>query len=138
MRMDATVIAVVVLVAGAGSARAKVERARERIPAAASNLISKAALWSAARDLASLRQIMADEFVWSFGGDDGADNAVREWRSDERYLRALSKVLRLPCRTGNYNGTPAVECPGRGARSFRAWFVETNAGWKFAAFVEGD
>jgi len=32
--------------------------------------------------------------------------------------------------------TPGVECPGRGGLTFRAWFVETEAGWRFPAFVE--
>jgi hypothetical protein len=89
-------------------------------------------------DFASLRRVMTDAFVWSFGGDDGADNAIAEWRRDERYLAALTQVLRSPCRPGDYNGAPAVECPGRGGHSFRAWFVETKAGWKLTAFVEGD
>lgn len=134
----AAILGGLVLFAASGAAYPKAKHSRELIPAAASDLISNTAGWSTARDFGSLREVMTDNFVWSFGGDDGADNAVGEWRSDQRYLRALTNVLKLPCRPGDYNGTPAVECPGRRGLSFRAWFVETKAGWKFTAFVEGD
>jgi hypothetical protein len=108
------------------------------LPQGARDLISKVATPSAARDLQGIRQTMTDEFVWSFGGDDKADSAVDEWRRDERYLPALKRVLKLPCRPADYNGVPGVECPGKGGTSFRAWFVDTAAGWKFTAFVAGD
>lgn len=138
MRIAATILSGLVLFAHSGAAYPKARRPQGQIPAAASDLISKTAGWGTARDFASLRLVMTDDFVWSFGRDDGADNAIEEWRRDQRYLPALTKVLKSPCRPGNYNGTPGVECPGRGGLSFRAWFVETKAGWKFTAFVEGD
>lgn len=138
MRSVAAILVGVVLVADSGAVRAKVRRQHTPIPAAASDLISKTAAWSAARDFVSLRQVMTDNFVWSFGGDDGADNALTEWKGDQRYLPALTKVLQLPCRAADYNGTPGVECPGRRGLSFRAWFVQSQSGWRFTAFVEGD
>ena len=138
MRIVAPILAGLVLIGEAGTAHPKAKRPQGQIPPAASELISKIAVWSTARDFTSLRQVMTDDFVWSFGGDDGADHAIAEWRNNQRYLPALTKVLKSRCRPGDYNGTPGVECPGRGGTSFRAWVVETKAGWKFAAFVEGD
>jgi hypothetical protein len=138
MRMAMALLGGLVLFAESGAAYPKVKPPGRRIPAAVSDLISKTAAWSTTRDFTSLRQVMTDNFVWSFGGDDGADNAIAEWRSEQRYLPALTKVLKSPCRQADYNGTRGVECPGAGGDSFRAWFVETKAGWKFTAFVEGD
>jgi hypothetical protein len=111
---------------------------RRAVPADAMQLISTVATLSAARDLVGIRKVMTEPFVWSFGGDDSPDSALDEWRRDPRYLSALSKVLKMRCRSKDYNGVPGVECPGRGGLSFRAWFVETPAGWGFTAFVEGD
>ena len=138
MRPTATILIGLVLVAYAGVAYSNAKQRRVYIPAAASDLIAKTTVWSAARDFASLRQVMTADFVWSFGGDDGPDGAIAEWQRDRRYLRALPRVLKLPCRPGEYDRMSAVECPGRGGLSFRAWFVETQDGWKFRAFVEGD
>src|SRR5262245_24184320 len=138
MRSVAVVLVGLVFVDYASTAHAKVKRQHATVPAGASDLISKTAAWSATGDLVSLRQVMTDNFVWSFGGDDGADNAIAEWKGDKRYLAALTKVLKLPCRPADYNGTPGVECPGRGGLSFRAWFVQVQQGWRFTAFVEGD
>jgi len=138
MRSVAATVAGFILVAASVGAYPKAKRPQAQIPPAASDLISKTAAWSAARDFASLRLVMTDNFVWSFGGDDGADNAIAAWRSDQRYLSVLTQVLKRPCRPADYNGTPGVECPGRGELSFRAWFVQNQPGWKFTAFVEGD
>jgi hypothetical protein len=138
MRITVLLLVGLALLAASRAAYSKSKRPRGQVPVAASEVMSKTADWSTARDFVSLRQVMTDDFVWSFGGDDGADNAIREWRSDKRYLSALTKVLTLPCRPADYNGTRAVECPGGGGLSFRAWFVETKAGWRFTAFVEGD
>jgi hypothetical protein len=137
-RSATTILVGLVLVAHAGAAYSKARRPPAQIPSAASDLIAKTAGWSAARDFASLRQVMTDNFIWSFGGEEGPDNAITEWRSDQRYLVALNQVLKLPCRLADYNGTPAVECPGKRGLSFRAWFVEAQGRWKFTAFVEGD
>jgi hypothetical protein len=138
MRVKATILVGLVLVAVSGAAHPKAKRPRAYIPAAASDLIAKTTASSTSRDFASLRQVMTDNFVWSFGGDEGPDNAIAEWQRDPRYLRALTRVLKLPCRPAEYEKMSAVECPGRGGLSFRAWFVEAQEGWKFTAFVEGD
>jgi len=123
---------------GAGRVNAAPKRSRAALPSGAAEIISKVAALAESRDFASLRKLMADDFVWSFGDDDGADYAIQEWRRDERYLTALRRVLKMRCRPDDYRGTPGVECPGRGGLTFRAWFVESPAGWKFQAFVEGD
>jgi hypothetical protein len=108
------------------------------LPQEARDLISKVATLGVARDFQGIRETMTEEFVWSFGGDDKADSAVDEWRRDKRYLPALKRVLKMPCRPADYNGVTGVECPGKGGISFRAWFVSTASGWRFTAFVEGD
>lgn len=133
-----TILVGLVLVAVSGAAHTKAKRSRVYIPAAASDLIAKTTVWSTALDFALLRQVMTDNFVWSFAWDEGPDNAITEWQRDPRYMRALTRVLKLPCHPAVYDGMSAVECPGRGGLSFRAWFVEAQEGWKFAAFVEGD
>jgi hypothetical protein len=78
MRFAAAIFVGLVFVAGSGTAQPKAKRSRAQVPAAAADLIVKTAGWSAARDFASLRQVMTDDFVWSFGGDDGPDNAIAE------------------------------------------------------------
>lgn len=119
-----------------GTAHSKLKLSRRPVPAPAAELISKTAAWSAARDFASLRRVMTDDFVWSFGAEDGPDGAIAEWRNDQDYLAALVQVLKLPCLTSS-NGK-VVECPGKEGSLFRAWFVRTRAGWRFTGFVEGD
>jgi hypothetical protein len=138
MRSVAAMVLGLVLVADSAVAYAKTKRPPPQVPAGAADLISKTAAWSAARDFASLRLVMTNDFAWSFGGDDGADGAIAAWQKDPRYLPALTGVLERPCRPADYDGKPGVECPGRGGLSFRAWFVRVQSGWKFAAFVEGD
>lgn len=126
------------LIASVSGTGASAKRKRAALPPGASAVISQVAALSAKGDLQSIRALMTNEFVWSFGGDDRADTAIDVWRRDQRYSRALTHVLKMPCRPADYNGVPGVECPGKGGLSFRAWFMTTPEGWKFTAFVEGD
>jgi hypothetical protein len=77
-----------------------------------------------------------DDFIWSFGGDSDADQAIAEWKQDDKYLRALDRVLRNGCKPAQDNRQ--VECPGKGGTSFRAGFEKTPSGWRMSSFVEGD
>src|SRR5436190_8936547 len=108
MRSTATILVGLVLVAHSGVASPKAKRPRVYIPAAASDVIVKTTAWSVARDFAALRDVMTDDFVWSFGGDEGPDHAIAEWQREPRYLRALTRVLKLPCRPSAYDGMAAV------------------------------
>jgi hypothetical protein len=134
-RVALTVLLSASLAASAHGARKPAPKA---VPKGASELIAKVAGFSAARDFAALRGVMTDQFTYDLGGDFTADSTVAIWRKDERYLRELGGVLKRPCRPREYDGLPAVECPGTGGLSFHAWFVETPRGWRFTAFMEGE
>lgn len=87
------------------------------------------------KDFKKLRGLMQEDFLWSFGGDGSAEQAIAEWRKDRRYLRELANVLKSGCRLYDEN---TVNCPGKGGMNFRAIFSKRGEGWRMRAFVEGD
>lgn len=87
------------------------------------NAIHKAAV---AADFNVLRRSMMDEFVWSFGDNGNADQAVNAWRGDRTYLRNLAHITGLRCeRKGD-----VVECPKNAGMGYRVGFKKTEQGRK--------
>lgn len=113
------------------------------LPAAAARIIDRVRQAAQKRDLTNLRKLMVREFIWSFGGDRDADQAVEAWKDDPRYLREMARVLEQGChidvtRYGSERTKHRVKCPGTGNLSFRAGFIHTPDGWCMEYFVEGD
>lgn len=80
----------------------------------------------------ALQRLMAPEFVWSFGGDADAQQAIAAWKAD---LRALHRVTGAPC-VALPDGS--VEYPRQAGRAARARFEPTAQGWRMVSFVAGD
>jgi len=78
---------------------------------------------------------MAADFVSSFGGDGGPNEAIALWRQEPGQLKRLAKSTGGPCRllSPNY-----LECPPQAGVDYRAGFKLVGGRWVFAAFVVGD
>ncbi|WP_017907336.1 hypothetical protein [Xanthomonas sp. SHU 199] len=61
-----------------------------KLPKNASAAIAAVHRAAAQRDLQSLHRLMVQEFVWSFGGDGDADQAIRSWRTSPSKVISLS------------------------------------------------
>lgn len=78
---------------------------------------------------------MAKEFLWSFGGDGNASQAIDAWRNDPAYLKNLSRITNLKCK---YTNDKRVECPANAGTGYRAVFKQLPDGWRMTSFVNGD
>ena len=105
------------------------------IPKAAARLV--AAVHDAAASGApdALRKFMAPDFVSSFGGDGGPDEAVALWSQDLSYLRHLARSTAGQCQL---QSSDYLECPPQAGIGYRAGFKLTGSKWVFFAFVAGD
>lgn len=88
-----------------------------------------------AADFASLQLLMTQDFIWSFGGDASASQAIAEWKTRPDALAQLIQVTSQPCVLHPDN---TVECPRNAGLGYRAGFRLTNAGWRMHFFVQGD
>ncbi len=117
-------------------------------PAAAAQLASlKNAL--VRRDNAAVRADLADDVVWSLGGEPGADTAMAMWQADPDTLDVMAKLVSPPLPVadggaappGGCAGTAArVTCPG-GAPTPGAWqlVLEPRGGqWRVTSFVKAE
>ena len=104
------------------------------IPAPAAALIGKVHRAAAKRNFEVLKNSMADEFVWSFGGDGDTSQALEAWRADPSYLIQLRRVTSARCGVRE----DLVECPANAGVGYRAGFRKTEGGWRMVYFVAGD
>lgn len=83
----------------------------------------------------TLRKFMTPDFVSSFGGDGGPDEAIALWSQDRSYLKHLARSTAGQCQlqTADY-----LECPRRAGIGYRAGFKLVDRNWVFASFVAGD
>lgn len=93
------------------------------------------------RDLAALRQTMAEDMQWGLGEPGNADVAMAMWQADPSILDALSKALDGGCVAGD--GALVVSCPSAYSEQanyngYRAIFEKRGSEWKLTAFVSGD
>ena len=107
----------------------------EALPADLKSVIAQVRDAATHMDFAALRRNMIEEFIWSFGGDGSAEQALTEWRRDAKYLKALAAATNAEC---SLSGTDYVQCPVDAGLSFRAGFKHVGAQWKMVSFVEGD
>ena len=84
---------------------------------------------------AALQRLMAPEFVWRFGGDADAQQAIAAWKADPKALKALHRATGMPCAALPDGG---VECPRQAGRAARARFEPTAQGWRLGSGVAGD
>jgi hypothetical protein len=105
------------------------------VPNDARKIIQQVHIASSNGDFAALRQLMARDFQWSFGGDRDADQAIEAWKAEAKYLRNMKRVTAQPC---GFRTAEVIECPAKAGIKFRAGFEKTRAGWRMHYFVEGD
>ena len=87
------------------------------------------------KDFASLEKLMVTEFVWSFGGDGDAKQALEEWRTNPSALGHLYRVTGMKCTVYSKD---SIECPRNAGVSYRAGFERMPGGWRMTYFVAGD
>lgn len=105
------------------------------IPMEAALTISKINSVAQQHDFKALESLMTTDFIWSFGGDASATQAIAEWKTDPSALVQLSHVTSQPC---IIQPDSTVECPSNAGLGYRAGFKLTNVGWRMHYFVQGD
>jgi hypothetical protein len=111
------------------------------IPEDAAEAVRAVRRAAAKRDFAGLRKLLADDLVWSFGGEPSADEAIVLWQADGTQLEAMVKVLDAGCRIDDPK--QQVTCPPAytetpGYLGHRAGFEKRGKAWKLTFFVSGD
>ena len=109
--------------------------AAQPLPPGATAVIQAVHMAAGQQRHAALQRLMASEFVWSFGGDADAQQAIAAWKADPKALKALYRVTGAPCAALAHG---SVECPRQAGRAARARFELTAQGWRMVSFVAGD
>lgn len=105
------------------------------LPKAATAVITQIHNAAKAADYDMLQSLMTQDFIWSFGGDASATQAIAEWKTKPSVLNQLIKVTDQPC---TLHADNSVECPSNTGIGYRAGFKNTSAGWRMFYLVEGD
>ena len=105
------------------------------VPKAATRLVTAVHDAAASGTPEALRKFMSSDFVSSFGGDGGPDEAIALWTEDRSYLTHLAQSTAGQCepQLPDY-----LECPSQAGLSYRAGFKLADGKWLFFAFVAGD
>src|SRR3979411_3180707 len=69
----------------------------DTLPADASMIVERALKAARLKDVNPLKRLMIPQFLWSFGGDRDADQAIEFWKADARYLDEMVRVLDRGC-----------------------------------------
>ena len=109
--------------------------AAQAVPAPAQTVIQQVHRAAKAKNFSALEKLMAKEFLWSFGGDGNAKQAIEAWKANPRALRQLYRITGSRCVVRR---DESVECPPIAGVSYRARFIESANGWLMVSFVEGD
>lgn len=106
------------------------------LPPAAAQRLAKLKDAIVLRDYGALRAQLADDVVWSLGGEPGADTAMVMWQADPEALDALVRAMeRCAAAAGK-----RVTCPG-GEPAPGVWQLVLELrgkDWKVASFVKGE
>ena len=105
------------------------------LPPDAAIVIAKVHKAAKLDDYTALKSLMVDDFIWSFGGDQNAAQAIENWKTDSTALKKLIKVTSQLC---SLNMDGDVECPSKAGTAYRAGFKQTPDGWRMFYFVGGD
>ncbi len=106
------------------------------VPAPAAKALAAVKDALAMRDTTALRAQLADDVVWSLGGDPGAETAMAMWQADPETLEAMSRAIAGGCGAAERR----VMCPA-GPAVAGAWqlIVETRGEtWKVSSFVKAE
>lgn len=105
------------------------------VSAAATRLVNAVHHAAASGAPEALRKFMATDFVSSFGGDGGPDEAIALWNQDNPYLRHLTQSTSGQCQlqTREY-----LVCRSSIGSDHRAGFARMDGTWLFVSFVAGD
>ena len=107
----------------------------EPIPHAAKIVISETHRSAKLHNSKALLKLMVPNFVWSFGGDANAMQAIDSWLENPILFDELSRITSMDCISlDKYT----VECPKNADTGYRAGFKKTTQGWRMEYFVEGD
>lgn len=87
-----------------------------------------------------IRNVLADDVVWSLGAEGSADMAMMMWQADPTTLDKLEQVLRAGCRRGEGD---VVTCPPAvtetpGYVDWRVTIEPRGSTWKLTSFITGD
>jgi hypothetical protein len=109
------------------------------IPADAARSVHDVVVAARQRAYPRLRASMIDEFTWSLGGDQSAEQALVMWQADPTVLPALIDVLTQGCVA---DGATRVVCPAAALTEhyddYRASFELRGKAWRITSFVRGD
>jgi hypothetical protein len=101
----------------------------------AQSVISKVHTAAKEKDTVTLKKLMVTEFIWSFGGDGNAEQAIQAWKADKSIFKKLYRVTGEGCIT---KPDHSIECPKNAGTGYRAGFKKTTEGWRMFYFVAGD
>lgn len=107
----------------------------QAIPSQAQAVIQQVHRAAKAKDYSAIEKLMVQEFVWSFGGDGDAKQAIQAWKADPRAIKELHRVTGSQCVLVQDG---SVECPSEAGIGYRARFKKTPEGWLMVSFVTGD
>lgn len=109
------------------------------LPTEAARAVHDVVLAARQRDYPRLRAAMVDDFTWSLGGDQSADQAIVMWQADSSVLALLVESLTKGCAT---DGPTRVVCPAGaltdGYLEHRAGFELRGTAWRMTSFVRGE
>lgn len=106
------------------------------VPPAAGKLLAALKDGIAHRDTQTLRQLLADDVVWSLGGSPGADTAMAMWQADPDTLDTMVRVISNGCAGDDKR----VACPPGPPRpgAFQLVIEPRGAAWKVTSFVQAE
>lgn len=101
----------------------------------AQSVISKVHTAAKNKDTVALKKLMVTEFIWSFGGDANAEQAIQAWKADKSIFKKMYRATGQDCiEKSDYS----IECPKNAGTGYRAGFKKTTEGWRMFYFVAGD
>ncbi|WP_369915923.1 hypothetical protein AB8810_06875 [Xanthomonas sp. NCPPB 3005] len=118
-----------------GCCDAAAQAGKTKVPQAATGLVAAVHDAAASGAPETLRKYMSPDFVSSFGGDGGPDEAIALWTRQRSYLRHLAQSTTGHCQRLS---TDYLECPPHAGSGYRAGFKLIDGKWTFFSFVAGD
>ncbi len=106
------------------------------VPAPAATQLAAIKDALARRDHAVLRQLLAEDVLWSLGGGTGADTAMAMWQADPESLDAMARVIGGGCASADAK----VACPAGAPVRGRWQLVLEPRGprWIITSFVRAE
>jgi hypothetical protein len=106
------------------------------VPAPAAKRLAELKTALSLRDYTALRAQLADDIVWSLGGDNGAEVAIAMWQADPEPLDAMAKALAAGCA----GDTTKVTCPAGPPvpGTYQLTLAVRGDAWRVTAFVKAE